>query len=72
MRDNDTAQPIKTDTGVAISWRFVFYPHIVWPGGLSAYRQAAANAGYPYYAWNDKVYSTIGSAEVGVVKRKAK
>ena len=50
-----------------ITWREVFdqKPGVLW-GHISTIQEAAKKAGYPYFLWNDRVYTTSGAKDMGL------
>ena len=46
------------------SYKYIFYPHTAY-GWIDNCRQAAINAGYPMFVWNDRVYDSYQGTDTG-------
>lgn len=44
----------------SLTWKEVFYSHILW-GSIGAVREAAAAAHYPFFAFDGIVYETVST-----------
>jgi hypothetical protein len=47
-----------------MSYKYIFFPHVRY-GLISNCQQAAINAGYRMFLWNDKVYDSYNGKDTG-------
>jgi hypothetical protein len=47
-----------------LTYQFIFFPHVGY-GWVDNCRQAAINAGYSMFLWNDRIYDSYTGEDTG-------